>query len=78
MWNIFKKITLPIGALLFLSLPGFLHAGDDPSIKGNLRENIQTSMNDYINEQTINGRMYLYDALQGDLLKMEFRVEYSD
>jgi len=69
--KMFKQLILPVGSILLLVLSGFIQAGDDPSIKGNLRDNIKASMNHYIAGQTINGRMYLFDALQGKLLKME-------
>lgn len=45
-------------------------AGNDPSIKGNLRSNIQNSMNDFIKHQTIGGAMYVFDATKGSILKL--------
>ena len=71
MKKMFKQLVLPVGSILLLVLSGFAQAGDDPSIQGSLRENIKASMNHYIAGQTINGRMFLFDALQGKLLKME-------
>ncbi len=61
-----------IGALAVLSLilvaPAL--AADDPSIKGSLRENIQSSMHEFINNQTIGDNMYVYDAVAGKLLRL--------
>ncbi len=59
--------------LLFIfMLPLGAQAGNDPSIKGNLRQNIKTSMNDFIQSQTINDKVFLYDAVQGKLLNLKF------
>ena len=52
-------------------------AADDPSIKGDLRTNIQQSMNQYIQNQTINGAMYVFDAVKGDLLKLQLKELHS-
>lgn len=45
-------------------------AADDPSIKGDLRSNIQYSMQQYIDGQSVDGKLYLYDPLKGELLKL--------
>ncbi len=47
-------------------------AGDDPSIKGDLRTNIHAAMNDFVGEQTVDGRVRLYDPVEGRLLSLEF------
>jgi len=52
-------------------------AGNDPSIKGDLRSNIQESMSKYINTNTVNGKVYLYDAVKGDLLKLKLDSLHS-
>lgn len=46
-------------------------AGNDPSIKGNLRNHIQHAMSGFISENTVDGKMYVYDAVKGDLLKLQ-------
>lgn len=67
----FGKNILAIAAACLLTLSPLSQAGNDASIKGDLRSNIKISMNQYIEGQTIDGRMYLFDGQQGKLLKME-------
>lgn len=66
-----KLILIPcMGlAIIFSSLS---HAADDPSIKGNLRTNIGESMSAFIERQSVDGKMYLYDATEGNLLNLSF------
>lgn len=45
-------------------------AGNDPSIKGGLRTNVQLSMQSYIEHNTIDGTMYVYDAVKGEMLQL--------
>ncbi len=59
-----------LSAILLLALSLSLFAADDPSIKGNLRDNIQQSMQSYIDHQTIDGHMYVFDSHKGKLLKL--------
>jgi len=63
------------GAVLLLvgmlAMPITTLAGNDSSIKGDLRTNIKASMQQYIKSQTINGEMYLYDPLDNSLLKLK-------
>ena len=47
-------------------------AGDDPSIKGELRVNIQKSMQAYIDSHIVDGAYWYYDGVTGALLKLEF------
>ena len=47
-------------------------AANDPSIKGSLREDIKISMKAFIESNTINGRYYIYDAVEGRLLELKF------
>lgn len=77
MANSLKQTLFGFFAIFLLSFSAFSQAADDPSIKGNLRDNIKASMNAYINGQTIDGHMYLFDSVQGKLLKMEL-VELHD
>jgi len=46
------------------------NAGNDRSIKGELRKNIQESMEQYINKQTMDGKLYVFDAVQNKLLTL--------
>ncbi len=48
-------------------------AANDASIKGDLRQNIQKSMNYFIDTQTVNGSMLVYDAVKGKLLKLRLK-----
>lgn len=52
-------------------------AADDPSIKGDLRSNIQQSMNNYIDQQSVDGAMYVYDSVKGSLLKLKLKELHS-
>ena len=65
--KIWVALTLPI---LLLGVSNTSSAADDPSIKGNLRSAIQMAMTRYITNQSIEGQVYLYDAVAGRLLKM--------
>jgi len=47
-------------------------AGNDPSIKGDLRGNIHNAMSKFIDNHTVNGKVYLYDSVKGNLLKLKF------
>lgn len=62
---------------LFVLLAGFgvtatlAHGGDDPSIKGDLRTNVQASMTEFISQRSSNnGEVLLYDAVAGRLLAL--------
>jgi len=46
-------------------------AGNDKTIKGELRTNIQSSMSSYINSNSVDGKLFLYDSVKGKLLKMK-------
>jgi len=46
-------------------------AGNDASIKSDLRTNIKSSMNRYIDNQTINDALYVYDSMEGQLLELK-------
>lgn len=60
------------GLILGLALSSLTMAEDDPSIKGKLRQNIQTSMKSFIRSETIDGAFYLYDPVEGKLLRLKF------
>jgi len=57
-------------AMLLCALSSPLYAANDPSIKGDLRGNIQQSMQSYIDHQIIDGHMYVFDSHKGKLLKL--------
>ena len=46
-------------------------AADDPSIKGDLRTNVHEAMNQFVADQTVDGVVRLYDAVDGKLLSLE-------
>ncbi len=56
-------------AALFFSVTAF--SANDPSIKGDLRNNIQQSMTHFIEQQTIDQHLYIYDAVKGKLLQLK-------
>ena len=64
-----RKTIISI-SLLTLSISS-AWAGNDKSIKGDLRSNIQYSMNQFINNNSVNGNLFLYDNVKGKMLKMK-------
>jgi hypothetical protein len=56
---------------------GTAEAGDDPSIKGELRSGIQQAMNDFVEEQTVDGVIRIYDPVEGRLLRLQFKKLHS-
>jgi len=68
--KIFTNTGVTIALLLLLNTSAI--AGNDASIKGDLRSNIQYAMGQYIKQNTINGKMYIYDPVKGNLLKLAF------
>ena len=66
-----------LAIILGVFLSTAVWAGNDPSIKGNLRSNIQSSMNDFIKHQSIDGSMYVFDAAKGSLLKLKLDKLHS-
>jgi len=61
-------IFLLVFAMTCLILSNSAMAGDDQSIKGQLRTDITNSMVEYIKKQTIDGKLYVFDAVQNKLL----------
>jgi len=59
--------------LLGASSLGNVWAGNDPSIKGDFRAQIKSSMSQFIDKNTMNGRYYLYDSVDGKLLRMSLK-----
>lgn len=71
----FKKTIFILIFVLVMSFTA--QAANDPSIKGDLRNNISTSMNNFIQHQSIDGYMYVYDAVAGALLKLKLEKLHS-
>jgi hypothetical protein len=46
--------------------------GDDPSIDGELRENIQTSMQTFIDSNSVGGVYSIYDPIDGKMRQLTF------
>lgn len=70
--SVFRKTAMSFAILLFGLQANMLWAADDPSIKGDLRSHIHKSMNSFIRDQTIDDRLYVFDAVDGKLLKLTF------
>ncbi len=70
--------TISIGLLLVaFSFSGGAYSADDPSIKGDLRANVQQSMEKFIEVQTIDEHLYVYDAIEGKLLQLKLSALHS-
>ncbi|MFQ5504534.1 MAG: hypothetical protein ACE5F1_07015 [Planctomycetota bacterium] len=74
--NLFRTIAL-VAVLLTLTTGGAALAGDDPSIEGDLRTGIQAAMNSYVESQTIDDVVRLYDPVEGRLLRLKFKALHS-
>ncbi len=73
-----SKLALKtLSAALLISNSSYLIAADDPSIKGDLRSNIHAAMNRHIDDNSMNQAYYLYDAVEGKLLKMTLKELHS-
>ena len=73
------KATSALFALCLMVTIGCsnVFAGDDPSIKGKLRTDIQASMDSYIKKNTINGIYAHYDPVTGKLLNLKLDYLHS-
>jgi hypothetical protein len=66
-----RKIPIVAFAIVLgASTLGF--GGDDPSITGDTRKGIQAAMKSHIDENTVNDRYIIYDAVTGELKKLKF------
>jgi len=75
--SVVTKIT-NLGLLLAsLTFSAAALSANDASIKGDLRMNIQQSMTDFIEHQTINEHLYVYDAVKGKLLQLKLEELHS-
>ncbi len=68
---------VPVAALIALLAGSSARAGDDPSIKGDLRTQIQEAMGDFIGTQTVDGFVHLYDPVEDRLLRLTFEELHS-
>ncbi len=63
-----------IGAIALALLLGIMataaSAADDPSIKGDLRTNVHGAMDQFVADNTVDGVLRLYDAVDGKLLSL--------
>ena len=68
----YRPVFLLLFMLVFISLiaSNSANAGDDRSIKGQLRKDIQNSMEQYVKNQTLDGNLYVFDAVQNKLLTL--------
>ena len=66
---------LVLTALLCMSLSTM--AGNDPSIKGALRENIQQTMMSHVESTRIGNDYVLYDPIDGKLVRMALKELHS-
>ena len=69
-----KKILTACALLL---ITPFATAGNDASIKGDLRDNIQAAMVKHIDHNQINGHYALFDAVTGKVLKLKLAELHS-
>ena len=77
--NFRSKATSALFGLSLLITIGSstVFAGDDPSIKGKLRADIQASMDSYIKKNTINGIYAHFDPITGKLLNLKLDYLHS-
>ena len=69
--KIWTSGTAVVAAAMLLGLISTsAQAGDDPSIKGDLRTNVHKAMDAYVAQQTIDGALRLYDPVDGKLLSL--------
>ena len=61
-----------ISALAIAAVATAATAGDDPSIQGELRSNIQKAMTAHMERNTIDGQYVIYDSVVGELKLLAF------
>ncbi len=62
-------LSAALAALLLATAPAL--AGDDPSIQGQLRTDIHASMRGFVDAQSVDGTIRVYDAVDGKLLSLK-------
>jgi hypothetical protein len=68
--KVFSSRVAATAAALVIGATTAAFAGDDPSIKGDLRTNIHAAMNEFVAGQTVDGAVRLYDAVDGKILSL--------
>ena len=68
-----RSSGLVIAILALMIMGQSALAGDDASIKGDLRANIQQSMKQFIDTMAVDSQLYLYDAVDGRLLSLRLK-----
>jgi hypothetical protein len=74
------KNTFYLGFILtslFVIAGTTAHAAGVPQISTQMKAKIQGSMKDYIAKQTVDGKLYVFDAIQNKLLKLTFGKLHS-
>ena len=66
------SLSLLIFVCSFFVTVSISFAGNDPSIDGELRENIQTSMQTFIDSNSIGGVYSIYDPIDGKMRQLTF------
>lgn len=68
----FKSLIAALLGGAFLTVAVTAYAADDPSIKGDLRANITKAMLEHVAANTVDGDYIIYDAVEGELLRLKF------
>lgn len=71
--NNIYTIVISMALVVGLTLATAVFGADDPSIKGSQRQYIIASMNQYIQDKTIDDTYHLFDAVKGKLLRLQFK-----
>ena len=67
-----KFNSLIIGMVSF-AITSFVWAGNDPSIKGQLRVDIQQAMSNHIKGNEISNKYVIFDAMKGNLKRLTLK-----
>ncbi len=67
-----KKVVASI-IFMLLSITLVVFAGNDPSIKGEQRQSIQKAMQMHVDDNTVNGNYYIYDAVTNDVKSLKYK-----
>jgi len=67
-----KKVVASI-IFMLLSITLVVFASNDPSIKGEQRQGIQKAMQMHVNDNTVNGNYYIYDAVTNDVKSLKYK-----
>ncbi len=71
--NDYSKYVIVMLLFGSLSLGTAAYAANDPSIKGDVRKNIVLSMKEFIDGNTIGDSYHLFDAVEGNMLRLKFK-----